>query len=249
MTTQEAQTGSRDSTPTASATVPRVVPVAVARAQFTGLLFRPVASAGAESRHPAVVLLPPPGSDDEAAGPLVTGLLGAGLVVMMIQWEDPPRFPEALALVPGAVAFLAASPEIDPARIGALGIDVGGDLALRSASTDPQIRSVLAFAPHLIPPGARPAPSLPWRRPHLAEWAGFLAQIDVFATLRNLATRRVRVAYAAADRTVDTDRVRQELENSGLHNAVVNLAAEGHADVATSTAGLDLAREWFATTL
>ncbi|HEX4298205.1 MAG TPA: dienelactone hydrolase family protein, partial [Devosia sp.] len=46
-------------------------------------------------------------------------------------------FPEALADAFGALAYLAGRPDIDPARIAAVGFSQGGDTALAIASTHP----------------------------------------------------------------------------------------------------------------
>lgn len=46
--------------------------------------------------------------------------------------------------VGGAVSFLASQPEVDPARIGVMGLSMGGEEALGSAAADPRIRAVVA---------------------------------------------------------------------------------------------------------
>lgn len=54
-----------------------------------------------------------------------------------------PGYPEALAVVPRAVSFLTNHPRCDAKRIALLGFDLGGNLALRSASMDRRIKCVV----------------------------------------------------------------------------------------------------------
>jgi len=252
MSQREAQGGSGAGTapPSASHFEPLPAPITVARPQFRGLLYHPSARPSEVGRRPAVALVPPPDVGVQRLDPFVAGLVAANLIVLRIEWGGPPTFPEALALLPGAVAFLAASADVDPARIGAGGVDIGGDLALRSASTDPQIRSVLAYAPHLVPSSpTHRGPVVSRRRPHAAEWSEFLAQIDVLSTLRGLVGRHVRVVYGAAGHLVDIARIRQELDAAGLCDVIVSVPEEGHEDIASTAAGIALAQSWFASTL
>ncbi len=46
--------------------------------------------------------------------------------------------------IDGAVSFLAAQPEIDPERIGAVGLSMGGEEAIGAAGTNPRLRAVVA---------------------------------------------------------------------------------------------------------
>jgi len=46
--------------------------------------------------------------------------------------------------VRAGVSFLAGQPEVDPARIGVLGLSMGGEEALTAAAEDPRIRAVVA---------------------------------------------------------------------------------------------------------
>lgn len=46
--------------------------------------------------------------------------------------------------VRAGVSFLAMQPEVDPARIGVLGLSMGGEEALTAAAEDPRIRAVVA---------------------------------------------------------------------------------------------------------
>jgi fermentation-respiration switch protein FrsA (DUF1100 family) len=61
-------------------------------------------------------------------------------------------YPEALAFFPAASALLSKLPEVDPQRLGAVGYGLGGDLVLRAASSDRQLRTAVALAPLLGEP-------------------------------------------------------------------------------------------------
>ena len=49
-----------------------------------------------------------------------------------------------------ALTWLSAQPEIDPQRVGILGVSRGAELALLLGSTFPQIRSIVAYAPSCV---------------------------------------------------------------------------------------------------
>lgn len=51
-----------------------------------------------------------------------------------------------LADLRAAVSLLAAHPEVDPARIGLVGVCLGGGYAVRAAATDPRVRAVAGIA-------------------------------------------------------------------------------------------------------
>lgn len=46
--------------------------------------------------------------------------------------------------VEGAVTFLSAQPDVDPGRIAALGLSMGGEQAVGAAAADPRLRAVVA---------------------------------------------------------------------------------------------------------
>jgi uncharacterized protein len=51
-----------------------------------------------------------------------------------------------LADLRAAVSLLAAHPAVDPARVAAVGVCLGGGYAVRAAATDPRIRAVVGIA-------------------------------------------------------------------------------------------------------
>jgi len=96
----------------------------------------------------AICALPGLGEGTRSLEPLATHLAKRGFVVLVLELSTL-EYPDLLALIPSGVAYLAAHPEVDPQRIGVLGVDLGADLAIRSASGDEQIRAVVALSPIL----------------------------------------------------------------------------------------------------
>jgi fermentation-respiration switch protein FrsA (DUF1100 family) len=73
--------------------------------------------------------------------------------------EDPPG---KLADLRAAVSFLRARPEVDPGRIGAIGICLGGGYALKFAAFDPRVKVFAGIAgayntPYAMRSGMGPA--------------------------------------------------------------------------------------------
>ncbi|RME43321.1 MAG: hypothetical protein D6791_15755 [Chloroflexi bacterium] len=61
------------------------------------------------------------------------------------------EYPEVLARLPAACAYLRERPDVDKHAIVLVGVGIGGDLALRTAATDPAIAAVTAIDPVLNP--------------------------------------------------------------------------------------------------
>lgn len=64
-----------------------------------------------------------------------------------------------------AVSYLSGLPQVDPDRIGALGVSIGGGLVMKLTAVDPRVRAFVAIAAglhdpqrirELLPPGAYP---------------------------------------------------------------------------------------------
>ncbi len=96
----------------------------------------------------AICALPGLGEGTRSLEPLATHLAERGFVVLVLELSTL-EYPDLLALIPSGVAYLAAHPRVDPQRIGVLGVDLGADLAIRSASGDEQVRAVVALSPIL----------------------------------------------------------------------------------------------------
>ena len=111
-------------------------------------------------RAAAVCVLPDPTSPSEDLAELTAAFAEAGLAVLALDWR-PLRSVDRLNLqgaVSIALSWLAQREDTDPARIGLVGVGLGGDLALRSGSTDPDVAAVLAIEPVLG--RGRPGPGL-----------------------------------------------------------------------------------------
>ncbi len=120
--------------------------VAIGRA--TGRLYVP---ANPTAPMPALCLVPGPDGFDQASwNTLARQIVEQGMVVLLVIPErESYTYPEILATLPAATSLLSKRPEVDPERIGALGHDLGGDLVIRAASADKQLKTVVALAPIL----------------------------------------------------------------------------------------------------
>ena len=117
---------------------------------LVGLLFLPNVAAG---RVPGVVVLGPFGFvKEQAPMQYATRLAREGFAVLIFDPRhsgesggEPRRLESPAAKIAdarAAVRWLAARPEIDPGRIGALGICQGATAMIAAASDDPAIRAV-----------------------------------------------------------------------------------------------------------
>ena len=91
----------------------------------------------------AVCILPGPQEKWSVLQRFRQELLDAGLGVLIVDLlANFPGYPEVLAVVPRAVSFLTNQPRCDAKHIALLGTDLGGNVALRSASMDERIKCV-----------------------------------------------------------------------------------------------------------
>jgi fermentation-respiration switch protein FrsA (DUF1100 family) len=107
-------------------------------------------------QRPAVALTGPlTGVKDQVAGSYAELLSNAGLTTLAFdhrgfgesggrrQHEDSQG---KLTDLRAAVSVLAARAEVDPARIGLVGVCLGGGYAIRAAAADPRVKAVAAIA-------------------------------------------------------------------------------------------------------
>ena len=220
-------------------------PEVVERAQFRGLLYWP-ANQQPDQPLAAVIALPDPEEGGESLARVIARLLESGIAVMAIEWGEEPTYPEILAILPGAISYLNSLEAIDPERIGVLGVELGADLALRSASTDPQIKTVLAFAPYLDMKLVNAGLVTRLRRPQLSNWVRLVEQLASLAAAQQLARRSVRVVFGAQDRLVEVAQAAEKLLEAGLQrNGVIQLADAGHDAIILKPEAVALAQEWF----
>lgn len=110
----------------------------------------------ASTNGATIVLLHGSGGDRRGVLPEATMLAAEGYGVLLfdmpgygasegdVDWSDGGR-----AALIGALDFLAARPEVDPERLGAIGSSMGGFIVAQVAATDDRLRAVvLVGAPH-----------------------------------------------------------------------------------------------------
>jgi dienelactone hydrolase len=133
-------------------------------------------------------------------------IVGHGMVALLLTPEQESyTYPEILAMLPAATSWLAKHPEVDTQRIGALGYDLGGDLAIRAASTAKELKAVAAVAPILgeSPVGLEllremPYPmALHWARNHRR--ASLQNELNAAEYAPKIAPRPLLLLYGAED--------------------------------------------------
>jgi dienelactone hydrolase len=118
-----------------------------------GRLFLPPSPDRSGVRRPAVIVLSGSGGGFDVDKAAV--LSRHGFATLALAYFGIPPLPRWLHRVPLecvelALAWLAAQPEIDPDRIGVLGISRGAELALLSAARFGNVRAVVAYAPSSV---------------------------------------------------------------------------------------------------
>jgi dienelactone hydrolase len=118
-----------------------------------GRLFIPPVANQTRSRLPVVVVLSGSGGGFDLDKAAV--LSRHGFATLALAYFGIPPLPAWLHRVPleyveSALAWLAAQPEIDPERIGMLGVSRGSELALIASTRLPAIRAIVAYAPSSV---------------------------------------------------------------------------------------------------
>ncbi len=174
---------------------------------WNGTLHLP-ASGG--SPWPAVCLVPDTGSEVESLGSMAArlGRKKVSALVLDMDSAETWRYPDVMASIPQAVAYLERNEEADAERVGLLGVGLGGDLAIRAAASDPQVRAVVAIAPLLSPSAVQPGldllremsylEAIRWRRRHGS--GKVVAQLDAPKYLAELGDRPLLIVYGEEDR-------------------------------------------------
>ena len=233
---------------------------AVSWQQLKGTLYLPedIGETSASSVEPpraAICALPTPSEGTLSPHPIVADLVEAGFIVLAIDWgpEKEIRYPAMLGLLPSAVAYLTRRDEVNPERIGVLGMGLGGDLAIRSAGTDQQIVAVLALAPFLIQANTRPGLSILKEMSYLEalRWAGFrkrgklVAELATLDYIGKLASRPLLLVYGDQDGITPAERARVILGEEMMRGRLKSLPGEGHLSLPRSPATSALIARWF----
>lgn len=177
---------------------------------------------------------------------LVRHLLEQRIVVLWVQPDAAVyTYPAVLAVVPAAVGVLTKMPQVDPQRIGVLGHDVGGDLAIRAGSVDRQIKAVVALAPMLIetPVSLDLLREMPYLQ--ALRWARDRCRIALRSDLRALeygvkiAPRPLLLVYGSEDRMSTQPPV------AGWGAQITAIHGAGHLSVVDHPLTLQAVPQWF----
>ncbi len=222
-------------------------------AQGTAMLFQDPRQS---EPGPAICLLPDPGAPGEGLAGLADRLAEQGWTALVLPWEeDLQQYPDALALVPGAMTFLSRQPLIDGRRLVVGGAGLGGDLALRAAAEDDDICAAVALAPLLEPANARPGLGLldEMTCPQAVRWLlggrrqRLLGELASAEAVARIAPRPVLVVYGDQDALVPMSRARTLIGVAQEGHPPAELrtvAGEGHRSLAGSAAAGELVAEW-----
>jgi dienelactone hydrolase len=117
-----------------------------------GRLFIPPPS---KFRHPLPVVIVLSGSGGGFDLDKAALLARHGFATLALAYFGTPPLPTWLHRIPldyfeAALGWLAAQPEVDPARIGVLAVSRGAELALLLGSMYPQLRALVAYAPSSV---------------------------------------------------------------------------------------------------
>jgi len=198
---------------------------------------------------PAICLLPDPAAPREPLLDLADRLARRGWLVLVPAWgEALQRYPDALALVPAAMAFLSRHPLADANRLAVAGVGLGADLALRAAAEDRSIRAVVALAPLWEPANARPSLGLlaEMTYPEALRWGlrgrrgRLLDGLASTQALPRIAPRPALVLYGGDDAVVPLSEVRTRLQTAELRT----MPGVGHLSLAASPEAAANVAQW-----
>jgi hypothetical protein len=211
---------------------------------------------------PAVTLVAGLGSNGRASMAAVAHeLVQKGIAVLLLAVDRAAyTYPEVLALLPAAMSFLNQRPEVDPQRMGALGYDLGGDLVIRAASVDPQLKAVAALAPIL---GEEPTGldllremSYPeaWRWAADRQRTGLRSELAALEYAPRIAPRPVLLLYGALDGLVRNPYTAPEDKNGTPPQplqvcedsmTIQTIANVGHLDLLDHAETRSIVAQWF----
>ncbi len=225
---------------------------AVSWQQLRGTLYLPEDMGGP---RPAICALPTPSEGTLSPHPIVADLVEAGFIVLAIDWgpEKEIRYPAMLGLLPSAVAYLTRRDEVNPERIGVLGMGLGGDLAIRSAGTDQQVVAVLALSPFLNQANTRPGLSIlkemsylqALRRASFRKRGKLVAELAPLDYIGKLGDRPWLLIYGDQDDITSVKMARVTLGEEMAQGRLKSLPEEGHLSLPRSPAASALIARWF----
>lgn len=127
-----------------------------------------------------------------------------------------------------AWAHLRSMPQVNPARLGVLGVSVGNTFAMRLAATHADCRAVVAAAPFVSWPRIAGA-----HAPVLG-WALVRSGLDPISDAKRLGTRPLLVVHGDADTIVPLDhgrRVHAAAVAAGVDSELFVVPGAGHNDL------------------
>jgi hypothetical protein len=225
---------------------PHQEPVSLERGQ--GTLYLPSSRSGP---CPAICMVSGPGEGVESLEAIAAWLVneGFGLLTMEMILKDLWLYPDVLALVPMAIAYLDARDEVDSARIGAMGVGLGGDLAVRAAAADRQIRSVVALAPLFVESSAQPgfdllremsySDAIRWTRLHRG--GELVTQLGALEHISKLDSQLWLIIYGEEDRLIPYT----EMETLQLRERFKLIPGRGRRDLAQDSEVVSSITRWF----
>jgi pimeloyl-ACP methyl ester carboxylesterase len=205
--------------------------------------------------RPAICALPSPSEGTLSPYPLVADLIKEGFIVLVIDWgsEEEILYPAILGLLPSAVAYLTRRNGVNPGRIGVLGIDLGGDLAIRSAGTDQQIAAVLALAPFLTQANTQPGLSVlremsyleAFRWANFGKWGKLVAELSALDSIGKLGSRPLLMIYGDQGGMTPAERTCETLGGEVAQEKLKSLPGEGHFSLSRSPVASAVITRWF----
>jgi pimeloyl-ACP methyl ester carboxylesterase len=162
-----------------------------------------------EGALPVVCLLPSPGMSSVQGSRLSRRLNQDGFAVLVVAPDHAPfTYPDIVALMPAAISFLRQRSDLDAQRVGVLGFDLGGDLAIRAGGSDKEIKATVALAPLVLDSAigmdllAEMSYWEAWRWAHDRRRTTLRAELDALHFAARIAPRPLLLIYGSEDRLV-----------------------------------------------
>ncbi len=229
---------------------PHKEPVVLERGQ--GFLYVP---ASRDGPCPAICMVPGPGEGIESLETIAAWLGSEGFFVLTVDmpFENSWLYPDIMILCTKAIPYLESRDEVDSNRIGAMGVGLAGDLVIRVAASDPQIKSVVAVAPLLVESSAQPGLDLlrdmsyveAKRWTYLHQDGKLVTQLGALEHVSELDSQPLLAIYGEADTLAPLTEIGMLQEMGTLEL----IPGQGHRGLAHSAKVISLVARWFRKTL
>jgi hypothetical protein len=199
-----------------------------------------------ESTAPMAAVCLLPGFADGTLTALAHRLSRQGFVALALEFDPQAYAPPAIhEIAPAAVELLASLPLVDAQRMGFLGHDLGGDLAIRAAASDTRIRAIAAMAPVLEQ--TTPGLSLLQEMPFLSA-VHWLTDRQRVATCKELSAREHASAIAPRPLLLvhgEWDVMVANTSASELNAQRMDIPAARHVDLPDNATAQQTVAQWF----